>query len=208
MEQRMIYLIRHGALESKGGKRFIGQIDLPLSEEGVIQAKRLGQELSCLRLSQIFCSDLQRSRETAEIIAGKHSLVPTPCPELREICLGEWEGRYFEEIRRRFPNEFNQRGKDIVNFCPPGGESFNQCNQRVVAKWQHILENSTGNILITGHAGVNRLLLCHLLGIPLENIFCLSQDYGCLNVISYRDQRYQVRALNKVSRFKRLSENH
>lgn len=201
MEQRTIYLIRHGALETKGGKRFIGQIDLPLHEEGILQAKRLGQELSCLRLSQIFSSDLQRARQTAEFIAAKHNLVPTLCPELREISLGEWEGCYFEEIRRKFPEDFIRRGRDIVNFCPPGGESFQQCSQRVVAEWRRIIENTTGNILIVGHAGVNRLILCHILGMPLANIFCLSQDYGCLNIISYSNEKYRIRVLNRVYRF-------
>lgn len=200
MEQRYIYLVRHGALEKKGGKRFIGQIDLPMNEQGIDQAKRLRQELSCVRLSQIFCSDLQRCRQTAEIIASKHNLEPTICPELREIHLGDWEGRYFEEIRRRFPAEFIQRGKDIANFCPPGGESFSMCSQRVLAKLTELLEKTTGNILVVGHAGVNRLILCHVLGMPMENIFRISQDYGCLNLISYTNQKYRVKVLNKVHR--------
>ncbi|MEG6523748.1 alpha-ribazole phosphatase [Desulfotomaculum sp. 1211_IL3151] len=200
MEQRYIYLIRHGALETKGGKRFIGQIDLPMSADGLTQVKRLGQELSYVRFRQIFCSDLQRSRQTAEMIAAKHKLAPNVCPELREIHLGEWEGRYFEEIRRRFPSEFIQRGKDIANFCTPGGESFNQCNQRVLAKLAKMVRTTTGNILIVGHAGVNRLILCHVLGMPIENMFRISQDYGCLNLISYSNEKYRVNVMNKLYR--------
>lgn len=200
MEQRYIYLIRHGALNSKGGKRFIGQIDLPMSDEGVKQANRLRQELSCVRLNHIFCSDLQRSRQTADIIAQKHNLMPTVSQELREIFLGEWEGKYFDEIRRKFPSEFLQRGKDIPNFCPPGGESFSQCSQRVLPKLNEIMQTTTGNILIAGHAGINRLILCHILGIPMKNIFRISQDYGCLNLISYRNDKFKVKVLNKVYR--------
>lgn len=200
MDNRYIFIVRHGAINTKGGKRFIGQIDLPMSEEGVNQVTRLRQELGCVRLNHIFCSDLQRSRRTAEIIAEKHNLLPTVCRELREICLGEWEGKYFDEIRRKFPADFVQRGKDIANFCPPGGESFGQCSHRVLPKMDEIMRTTTGNILIAGHAGVNRLILCHLLGIPLANLFRISQDYGCLNIINCCNEKYRVKALNKVSK--------
>lgn len=195
MEEKIIYLLRHGALETNG-KRFIGQIDLPLSEEGVWQAKGLAEELSHLPLTRIYASDLRRARQTAEFIAAKHNLVPILCPELREISLGEWEGRSFAEIRREFPQDFIQRGRDIVHFCPPAGESFLQCSQRVLSQWQRMMAEIKGNILIVGHAGVNRIILCHILGMPLENIFCLNQDYGCINIISYSKERFRVKALN------------
>ncbi|CCO09210.1 alpha-ribazole phosphatase [Desulforamulus hydrothermalis] len=198
MEKRYIFLVRHGALNAREGKRFIGQIDLPMSQEGINQAKRLSQVLSCVPLSHIFCSDLQRARHTAEIIAEKHNILPTVCQELREIYLGEWEGKSFEEICRKFPGDFIQRGKDIANFCPPGGESFSQCSRRVLPKLDEIMQTTTGNILIAGHAGVNRLILCHILGIPLANLFRISQDYGCLNLISYRNEKYIVKVINKV----------
>nr|WP_041274612.1 alpha-ribazole phosphatase [Desulforamulus reducens] len=196
----MSSLIRHGAIKTKGGKRFIGQLDLPLSELGINQANRLKEELSCVRLNSIFCSDLQRSRQMAEIIAEKHNLRPTVSLSLREIYLGEWEGRYFEEIRRKFPQDFMQRGKDIANFCPPGGESFSQCSQRVLAKLDELMQRTTGNILIAGHAGVNRVLLCHMLGMPLENLFRISQDYGCLNIIGYEKGKYRIKLLNRQFR--------
>lgn len=200
MEKRLIYLIRHGAISINGNKRFIGQIDLTLSEEGVNQAKRLKQELSCVRFSNIFCSDLQRSVQTAEIIAEKHNIQPVAYPELREINLGEWEGRTFEEICRKYPEEFKQRGKDIANYRPPGGESFADCGSRVISKLNDILQSTSGNIVIAGHAGMNRVILCHMLGMPVENLFKLGQDYGCLNLIAFGSFGFRLIKLNQVYR--------
>lgn len=200
MEPRLIYLIRHGMIAVNGNKRFIGQIDLPLNEEGINQAKRLRQELSCIRFSSVYCSDLQRSVQTAEIIAARHGLQPVICPELREISLGEWEGRSFEEINRKYPEEFKARGRDIVNYQPPGGESFAQCNQRILDKLEEILRSNSGNILITGHAGVNRLILCRVMGMPIQNLFRVCQDYGCLNLILYGNFGYRLKKLNQVYR--------
>jgi len=200
MEQRLIYLIRHGAIKAGNNKRFIGQIDLPLSEEGISQAKRLQQELSCVRLNHIFCSNLQRSLHTANIIAEKHSIKPEITTQIREINLGNWEGKTFDEIIRKYPDEFKQRGKDIANFRPPGGESFADCSKRVMAEFERIVQNTTGHILITGHAGINRTIICHIMGIPLEKIFSFSQDYGGLNLIIYGTFGYRIKKLNQTFR--------
>jgi probable phosphoglycerate mutase len=116
--------------------------------------------------------------------------------ELREIDLGEWEGLSFADVVRRFPNEFKSRGADIGYYRTPGGESFADCSKRVVGALHEIMKNSRGNILIAGHAGVNRLFLCHVLGMPLTNIFRLVQDYGCLNIIQYSSSGYQVKLIN------------
>ncbi|RYD01616.1 hypothetical protein N752_28995 [Desulforamulus aquiferis] len=107
---------------------------------------------------------------------------------------------YFEEIRRKFPKEFIQRGKDIANFRPPGGENFRQLSERVLNKFQYIMENTDGNILITGHAGVNRVIICHILGVPIDNIFSISQDYGCLNLIGWSKGKYRLKTLNKLTK--------
>jgi probable phosphoglycerate mutase len=70
----------------------------------------------------------------------------------------------------------------------------------VVAALKEILASTSGNLVITGHAGVNRLLLCHMLGMPLTNIFRIAQDYGCLNVIQCGSTGYQVKLMNGSGR--------
>lgn len=198
IEQKLIYLVRHGEIEATPGKRFVGQIDLPLNEKGVKQAELLQQQLSCASLKGIFCSDLQRSQQTAQLIAEKHRTDISVVKELREIKLGEWEGKLFEEIYRTYPTEFKRRGEDIVHYNPPGGESFYDLHQRVIAAFNNIVANTKGNILIVGHAGVNRMILCHIMGIPLNNLFVISQDYGCLNIILRGNFGYRIRLLNRA----------
>lgn len=203
MDSRLIYLLRHGEVQSVGGRHFIGQVDLPLSTNGLKQADILGHEFSRARLSGIYCSDLERSRMTALAIAGKHRKDPVAVPALREISLGHWEGRTFEEIKRKYPLEFRQRGLDIANYKPPEGESFYDCSRRAVAAFNDIVGQTTGNILLVGHAGVNRVILCHLLGMPLENLFRIAQDYACVNIIQQKDNVFQVKLVNKA--YKKLS---
>ena len=183
MKDRTIYLVRHGMLQIQDDlKRFIGQEDVPLNEEGVKQANSLRQRLEYEIIEAIYCSDLSRSLQTAGIIAGKRNIPVIPRKDLREISLGEWEGKSFDEIIGWSPDEFRARGEDIVNYCIPGGESFAECSDRVISAFHDILTSSSGNVLISGHAGVNRLILCHVSGIPLNNLLTIKQDYGCLIV--------------------------
>jgi probable phosphoglycerate mutase len=199
MDRRLVYLVRHGEIQRQGEyKRFIGQLDWPLSTEGIRQAQRLSQELSGVQLAAIWCSDLKRSLKTAEIIADRQNVCPQVRRDLREINMGIWEGITFEEIRRRYPKEFEARGQDIVHYRPPGGETFLDCSERAIATFQEILDYTEGNILIVGHAGVNRVILCHVLGMPLQNLLRIGQDYGCLNLIDHGAFGYCLRVLNMV----------
>jgi len=199
MNERLIYLARHGRVEPPDApKRFIGQVDPPLNDQGIDQARRLSQELSDVVLTAIFCSDLQRSLKTAEVIATGQTVRPQARRDLREIGLGEWEGLTFEEVRRWYPKEFRERGQDIAHYCPPGGESFADCSRRVVDAFEENLASTNGNVLIVGHAGVNRAILCHVLGMPLAHLFRIGQDYGCLNLIRYAGSGYRLEVLNWV----------
>jgi probable phosphoglycerate mutase len=201
MENRVIYLIRHGKIQLEDDqRRYIGQADLPLTEEGVKQARHLQKRFEHAEICAIYCSDLGRSIHTAKTIAGARDLPIVPRRDLREVSMGEWEGCTFGDIARRFPEEFKARGGDIVSYRVPGGESFADCSLRVVAALEEILATTSGNLVITGHAGVNRLLLCHMLGMPPENLFRIAQDYGCLNVIQCGNGGYQIKLMNGSGR--------
>ena len=197
---RLIYLLRHGRIQNSGDpRRYIGQLDVPLDPEGIRQAERLRERLAPVEFQKIFCSDLERSRETARILAGANAGEVVVCPELREIHLGEWEGMSFAEVVRRFPEKFEARGRDIAYYRIAGGESFADCAQRMLPAYQKIVAEKADPVAIVGHAGVNRLILCHLLGMPIANLFRIVQDFACVNVIQYNGVNPQVRLINAVA---------
>jgi broad specificity phosphatase PhoE len=61
---------------------------------------------------------------------------------------------------------------------------------------QEVLATAQGNILLVGHAGINRLILCDALGIPVKNLMNIGQDYGCVNLIEYGDSRVRLHLQN------------
>ena len=226
-----LYLIRHGALEGGGPKRYNGSIDIPMSEEGILQIKEASafieellnnagrsKYLSYLKdvhdaavteeqeagnteagpgLDAVYCSDLSRAVKSAEIIAGPHGLAPVKMPALRERSFGVWEGMTFNEIKERFPGEFEAWADNPLAHSPVGGESTLEVKERVVKALNEILNRHTGDtIAVVAHGGVNRILICDILGMPLENIFRIEQDYGAVNVIEFWDRYPVVKLLN------------
>ncbi len=199
MKLLTVFLVRHGKTQSPDNeKRYIGQTDLPLDEEGVRQSVCLQKRLADEDLCSIYCSDLSRTRQTAGIIAVDRHIEIIERKDLREISLGEWEGFTFSDIAQRLPEEFSRRGEDIFNYRITGGESFAECGRRVITAFHDILGPAEENILIVGHAGVNRLILCHVLGISLRDLFKINQDYGCLNIIKCSNSGFRVDYINNI----------
>lgn len=191
-----LYLVRHGDSRRDEVKRYIGQCDPPLNPRGRDQARFLNRQLAHVDFRRIYCSDLLRCQQTARIVAGVQGRGLRPVKALREIALGSWDGHPVREIHRRFPGEYERRGANIVDYRPPGGESFRDLQARVLPAFLDVMQRETGPILMIGHAGVNRIILCHVLQQPLEKLFDIRQSYGCVNIIERDRDRFSLRALN------------
>lgn len=196
MDKKLIYIVRHGDIGLGRDKRYIGQSDIMLSALGKKQAALLKEIFSRVPLDHIYCSDLGRSQQTADIIASTHQILPIARVELRELNMGDWEGKLFSKIRAKYPKGFKERGEDIANYRPPSGESFSDCSNRAIPVFESLTQSEGNTILIVGHAGVNRVILCRVLGLPLENVFRLEQSYGCVNLICREGSEYQLKYLN------------
>ncbi len=177
-----------------------------------------------LKLNAVYCSDLSRALKSAEIIAKPHKLRPIVMPELRERNFGIWEGMTFNEIKEKYTQEFDAWVSNPLKFSPMQGESTIEVRDRVLNALNKILDNHSNivqsssrvvqnssklnnieqssttlnNIVVVSHGGVNRIILCHLLGIPFENIFRIEQDYGALNIVEIHDKYPMVKLLNYI----------
>jgi probable phosphoglycerate mutase len=105
-------------------RRFIGHLDVPLSPLGVAQVEALARRLRGVALDAIYCSDLTRTRHSAEILAAPHGLAPIQDAALREFAMGQWDGLTAEEIRALDARAFRTWMGDVGRFQFPGGESL------------------------------------------------------------------------------------
>lgn len=188
---RTLLLLRHGEITQAAPTRFVGQRDLPLTPRGRAQARAWSALFARLPLAGVWCSDLSRCRATAALALAETGIAPIALPALREIHLGGWEGLTKDEVQERFPGEFEQRGLDLANTIPSGGESFAQAQRRFLTALQHIRSQAVahapdgpaGPVLVVAHGGVIRAALCHILGLRLDSLFRLGQDYCGLNIL-------------------------
>ena len=195
--RRTVFLLRHPEIDNPPSqRRYIGHTDLPLSDTGRRQAAAWAKALSPVWFDAIACSDLRRCKQTAIPIAGDRQVAVQPLRMLREVYLGDWEGLSVEDVRRSFGGEYYRRGQALADHCPPGGESFRNLAERVLPAFCQVVKHAAGPVLVVGHAGVNRVILCHILGMPLESMFRLGQDYAAMNLIETDGDRFRVVGIN------------
>jgi alpha-ribazole phosphatase len=194
-----LFLVRHGEITTSREWRYVGHLDVDLTETGMRQMKRIGERLKTERVDVLLSSDLQRTRKGAELIGTIIGIKPQSNAAFREINLGEWEGLTRDEIVERFPADFEERSQNLPNFRIKNGESFADLQDRVIKQIEIVLEKYKGkNIALIAHGGVNRVIITHVLGMELSNLTRIDQAYGCLNIIDYFDGMPVLRLLNSA----------
>ena len=180
----VVYLVRHGAVVGAETRRFIGHLDVPLSARGEAQISAVARRLTSVTLKAVYCSDLQRTRRSADILAAPHGLRAMALAGLREFAMGRWEGLTAEEIRASAPEAFAAWMGDVGRFQFPGGENLDQVAARAWAAFEDIVAAHEGErVAIVAHGGSNRAILCRALGLPLGRLLALGQDYAGLSML-------------------------
>lgn len=184
-----LLLVRHGETEWNRQKRFQGQIDVPLNDNGRVQAEKAAEFLKDVPIDFAVSSPLLRPKETAEIILKQHPAIELQFEvELSEISHGLWEGKLEAEIDQLYPGELEQWRDTPAEVQMPEGENLQQVWDRSIAAWQEIVtsagdQTSTG--LVVAHDAVNKVILCHLLGLGPEHFWSIKQGNGAVSVIDY-----------------------
>jgi alpha-ribazole phosphatase/probable phosphoglycerate mutase len=102
-----------------------------------------------------------------------------------------------KEIREGFPGELKKRQENLVDYeVPGGGESIGRFSERIMRCFERIRAEEGKDMAIVAHGGVNRVILCHALGLHLSGMFNIQQNYGCLNIIDYFKDSTLVRLVN------------
>ncbi|MFA9460432.1 histidine phosphatase family protein [Thiohalorhabdus methylotrophus] len=187
----VVDLIRHG--EPEGGRMFRGRTDHPLSDKGWGQMRlaSAGEE----GWEAVVSSPLLRCSEFARDLAHARGLHLQYEPRLREMDFGEWDGRTAEDVLANGPGDLSAFWADPPNAQAPGGEALTDFAERVLAGWEDIVRTYTGqHVLVVGHGGVMRVLIAHVLGMPLENLFRMEVGYACRTRIRAHADGEQITA--------------
>jgi len=174
-----LILVRHG--QTDGSDRYYGRTDTELNAVGREQAEGLRRRLAGEKIDAIYSSTLKRAIATAETIAAGRGPEITRCPELDEVDFGQIEGMTYEEICRQYPTVAAGWTDWSSQLEFPGGESASLFAQRVVRFLERLKNhNDDETILVVGHGGPFRLLLCHLLGLGIKH--CNQFTFGLASI--------------------------
>ena len=163
-----IDLIRHG--EPVGGSKYRGHTDDPLSEKGWAQMRAaVGAHRPW---DAIVSSPLSRCRAFAEELSARHGLPLAVDERWKELGFGAWEGHTAAELLAVEPERVTRFWHDPVAHTPPGGEPLMVFQERIVSAWNDLLAGHAGrHVLLVGHAGVIRMVIRQVLGLPLDRLF-------------------------------------
>jgi probable phosphoglycerate mutase len=191
------YVARHGETAWTITGQHTGLTDLPLTERGERNARRLGERLKGLTFAKVFSSPLQRALRTCEL-AGFRAVVEVD-PELVEWNYGAYEGRRRADIRAERP------GWELFRDGVPGGETL----QQIGARADRVIERIRavrGDVLLFTSGHFIRVLACRWLGVePGVNSRFFMLSTASLSALGYENapSRPVIRLWNETRHVER-----
>jgi probable phosphoglycerate mutase len=194
----VFHLVRHG--EREQGRVCAGRMPgIGLTERGRAEIAAVAERLAGDSIAALYASPLQRTRESAEIIAARLGLAIEFRDDVIELDFGEWTGATFDVIRAdpRWEAWRTQRSLAAI----PGGESMRQVQHRAVAAVVDIGErHAHQSVAIVSHGDVIRSVLVYALGMPLDLLTRLDIGQGSISTIRCDASGIRVLALNERPR--------
>jgi probable phosphoglycerate mutase len=191
MKGPRLLLVRHGETDWNRQKKFQGQIDVPLNDNGRAQSRQAAEFLRSVPIQYAVTSPMLRPKETAEIILQYHPEVKLELEDrLREISHGLWEGKLEAEIDREYPGMLNQWQASPETVQMPEGENLQQVWERAIAAWNEIIHTAKqrpepGITMVVAHDAINKAILCYVMGLGPEHFWNFKQGNGAVSVIDY-----------------------
>lgn len=198
-----LLLVRHGATQHTVERRFSGRLDVPLSDVGMQQAEQLAERLGALDdIALVVSSPLRRAKETAACIADRLGADVRVIDGFAELDFGEWDGRTFDDVASRWPNELGAWSAAGTDAAPPGGESLASITRRVRRARDEVIATVPGRrAVIVTHVTPVKILLRLSLDAPMSVMYRLHLDTASVTILDYfADGSTSVRLVNDTGR--------
>ncbi len=184
-----VFLVRHGATVLSAEDRFAGATNVELSDAGRAQVEALARRLSGQPIAAFYASPLDRTMETAKILAAAHGKSVQPESGFLEINHGVWEGLTRHEAETGFGDMYARWEADPYNFAPEGGETGLAVSARAMpALLRAVAEHPGKMICVVSHKATIRLLLGAILGFdPRRYRDHLDLNPASLTILDFRN---------------------
>lgn len=195
-----LLIVRHAESALNLENRIQGQTDSGLTKKGRLQAKRLARRIKNFKIHKIYSSDLGRAHATSLALAKvlKKSVIQDA--GLREIQLGEWEGRTPAEVDKLYNKGYQRWLIKPSRVLIPKSEKLSVFRRRVTRCVAQIARANHGkNILIVTHGGAITALLSDWLKADFDALLLtLHLENTGLTLVDMTNKRLRVRMINDI----------
>jgi broad specificity phosphatase PhoE len=194
MDTRILF-IRHGNSEATNIYLPGRMPGVHLSPVGIAEATRLAEDLGPVHIDKIFSSPLERTRETANIIASAKKLDIEILDDFLEIDFGTWSGKSFNELKQL--DEWKKFSYFRINTRPPQGESIIEVQSRVIRGVGRMLKSNTGKTMaIVSHGDPIRSAIAFYIGLPLDLMSRIKILTASVSILRINDDGCELQCLN------------
>jgi broad specificity phosphatase PhoE len=190
-----VILMRHGETAWNRERRIMGDLDVPLTDEGRAQCAAAAELLSGFAVDRIVTSPLARAAESAGIVASRLGLPLSSDPRLVEVRFGSWQGMTYADVA----NDpcYHAFASDPVANLTPGGESVVHVQARGLESLSSLRSGEC--VLFVTHGDIIRTMLCHFLATPLGEYRRLRTDNCGLSAVAIGPGMPEVKFLNVLA---------
>ena len=199
-----LHLIRHGQTNWNEERRVQGQSESRLTDLGIEQARGLGERIQNIEFDAIYCSSSLRTRQTADHAFPSWQKPVTYLDSLREIHMGEWEGKLYAEIESETPDSLHHFWNEPHKFDVPGAESFFQLQNRAMNAIKSIQQDHHGDrVALVSHGALIKTVMAHIEDLSMDQLWKPPLMHNCahnivrvnnagdLHIVQYADQPYE-----------------
>lgn len=172
---RTLYFIRHGETEWNAIRRMQGQWNADLNETGRAQAAGHGRLMEACRPEVIWCSPLDRTRQTAEIVNARLALPICYDDRLMEWNCGDWSGEMYADLPDKWPDEWAAWQADPFRNRAPGGEHYGDMFDRARPFLDELLDTPHRTIAIVSHGMIGKVMVAALTGLGEAEVLSVHQ---------------------------------
>lgn len=195
-----LILVRHALTIDNQKSRLSGHIDSSISEEGKEQIDKLTNYLKDFDIDKIYTTTSSRTKSTVKKLSELKSIEIIERESLKEISFGNFEGLTFDEIKNKYPEEFQDMIQKGYEYKYPNGESLIDSYNRVYIELDNIISNNDDRtILICSHGGTIRNIITYLISNSYKYHWNFKIDNGSVTILEVQDGFTVITAMNNTS---------
>lgn len=195
-----LILVRHALTVDNQKSRLSGHIDSSISEEGKEQIDKITNYLKDFDIDKIYTTTSSRTKDTVKKLSKLKSIEIIEKESLKEISFGDFERLTFDEIKNKYPKEFQDMIEKGYEYKYPNGESLIDSYNRVCIELDNIISNNDNRtILICSHGGTIRNIITYLISNSYKYHWNFKIDNGSVTILEIQDGFTVITAMNNTS---------